>query len=112
MDAFETGKKFFDDKNFPYGISKSGQFNIKQAVLLEKHGNAYKSLYLDKMLPRCIKEQNFVNYFSGLDSSPDEHTVVWARYIELTEPKKEHGAGCPYVNTASVSVESDSDDVF
>ena len=42
--SFQAERKFWDDRRFPYGFVRSGDFTIAQATLLETHGNAYAAL--------------------------------------------------------------------
>ncbi|VDR30598.1 Uncharacterized protein conserved in bacteria [Raoultella terrigena] len=39
-ESFMTTNRFFDNKNYPRGFSRHGDFTIKEAQLLEQHGYA------------------------------------------------------------------------
>ena len=43
--SFDTAKKFFDDRNFPRGFTRSGDFTRSQASILETLGMALKDLH-------------------------------------------------------------------
>lgn len=40
-ESFTTTNRFFDNKNYPRGFSRHGDFTIKEAQLLERHGYAF-----------------------------------------------------------------------
>ncbi|AIN20075.1 hypothetical protein DJ57_3543 [Yersinia rochesterensis] len=43
-DSFITTNRFFDNKHYPRGFSRHGDFTIKEAQLLERHGYAFNEL--------------------------------------------------------------------
>ncbi|MCH4565619.1 DUF413 domain-containing protein, partial [Halomonas sp. EGI 63088] len=50
-ESFTTTNRFFDNKNYPRGFSRHGDFTIKEAQLLERHGYAFNELELGKREP-------------------------------------------------------------
>ncbi len=83
--AFSTAKRFYAVEHFPYGISRSGEFNQKQAALLEEHGEAYLALHSGARLPVCDEEQGFVMVCSGKKHPETDHERTWLRYCEKTQ---------------------------
>ncbi len=49
--SFVSNKKFYAKEHFPYGLSRSGEFNNDQAALLENHGMAYQELHSGQRAP-------------------------------------------------------------
>jgi uncharacterized protein YifE (UPF0438 family) len=47
-ESFTTTNRFFDNKHYPRGFSRHGDFTIKEAQLLERHGYAFNELELGK----------------------------------------------------------------
>ena len=41
-ESFTTTNRYFDNKYYPRGFSRHGDFTIKEAQLLERHGYAFK----------------------------------------------------------------------
>lgn len=58
-DSFITTNRFFDNKHYPRGFSRHGDFTIKEAQLLERHGYAFNELDLGKREPVTEEEQLF-----------------------------------------------------
>ncbi|MFP1461867.1 DUF413 domain-containing protein [Escherichia coli] len=44
--TFTTTNRYFDNKHYPRGFSRHGDFTIKEAQLLERHGSAFNELIL------------------------------------------------------------------
>ncbi|CDL42098.1 Protein yifE [Escherichia coli ISC41] len=47
-ESFTTTNRYFDNKHYPRGFSRHGDFTIKEAQLLERHGYAFNELDLGK----------------------------------------------------------------
>ena len=82
LNAFSTTKKFYAVEHFPYGISRSGEFNQKQAKLLEEHGEAYLALSSGARLPVNGEEEDFVLVCNGEKAPETDHERTWLRYCE------------------------------
>ena len=50
-ESFTTTNRYFDNKYYPRGFSRHGDFTIKEAQLLERHGYAFNELDLGKREP-------------------------------------------------------------
>ena len=64
-ESFTTTNRFFDNKNYPRGFSRHGDFTIKEAQLLERHGYAFNELELGKREPVTEDEKQFVAVCHG-----------------------------------------------
>ncbi len=84
-DSFVTSKKFYGEGHFPYGISRSGEFNIGQAMLLENHGIAYQELHLGERTPVNEEERDFVSVCEGIKPPQSQHEIVWMRYCQKVQ---------------------------
>ena len=59
-ESFTTTNRFFDNKNYPRGFSRHGDFTIKEAQMLERHGYAFNELDLGKREPANSLSQSAV----------------------------------------------------
>ncbi|MGY5451219.1 DUF413 domain-containing protein [Agarivorans sp. MS3-6] len=108
--SFSATRRFFDDKNFRRGFSRSGAFTIKEAELLERCGSAFKEL--DEALRQPIDEieSEFVSVCRG-DAEPETaEQKLWLKYKKLTGRKAFHGLVSNPPKLAAKVVDSDDDD--
>ncbi|OCL27517.1 DUF413 domain-containing protein, partial [Gilliamella sp. wkB171] len=64
-ESFISQQRFFDNKNYPRGFSRHGDFTIKEAQILEKHGYAFKDLDTEIRKPVTAEEKSFVAVCKG-----------------------------------------------
>lgn len=109
-DSFTTNSRFFDNKNYPRGFSRHGDFTIKEAQLLERFGYAFNELDAGKRQPTTEEEQLFVAVCRGEREPVTEQEKVWSKYLVRTRrPKKFHtlSGGKPQADTVEDYTESD-----
>lgn len=80
-ESFTTTNRFFDNKNYPRGFSRHGDFTIKEAQLLERHGYAFNELELGKREPVTDDEKQFVSVCRGEREPATEAERVWIKYM-------------------------------
>lgn len=100
-ESFATTNRFFDNKNYPRGFSRHGDFTIKEAQLLESVGYALNELELGKRQPLTQDEINFVAVCRGEREAESEHEKVWMKYMSrINRPKRFHtlSGGKPQVD--------------
>lgn len=110
-ESFSTTNRFFDNKFYPRGFSRHGDFTIKEAQLLERHGYALNELDLGKRQPATEEEIQFVAMCRGERPASTETEKTWAKYIErIRRPKRFHtlSGGKPQMD--AVEEYTDSDD--
>ena len=91
-ESFTTTNRYFDNKHYPRGFSRHGDFTIKEAQLLERHGYAFNELDLGKREPVTEEER------------------VWSKYMtRIKRPKRFHtlSGGKPQVEGAEDHTDSD-----
>ena len=49
--SFNVDRNFYDDRNYPRGMKRSGDFTLAEAELLEKYGVALMALSSGTRLP-------------------------------------------------------------
>ena len=74
-ESFTTTNRFFDNKNYPRGFSRHGDFTIKEAQLLERHGYAFNELDLGKREPQSEAERVWIKYMARIKRPKRFHTL-------------------------------------
>ncbi|WWP01073.1 MAG: DUF413 domain-containing protein [Candidatus Dasytiphilus stammeri] len=91
IESFFTKSRFFDNKHYPRGFSRYGDFTIKESKLLERYGYAFNELDLEKRDPINIEEQRFVEVCRGKLPPETDQERVWIKYItRIKRPKRFH----------------------
>jgi uncharacterized protein YifE (UPF0438 family) len=80
--SFKSDRKFLAQDIYPHGISRSGDFTIKQAKLLEDHGEAYQALQAGHREPVNKEERDFIAVCNGKKAPQTEHEIVWLRFCQ------------------------------
>ncbi|PPI86366.1 DUF413 domain-containing protein [Candidatus Pantoea edessiphila] len=89
--SFFSEHLFFDNKNYPYGFARHGDFTIKEARLLELYGFSFNELSLSKREPINEEERLFIEVCKGLREPKTEAEHVWLKYITfIKRPKRFH----------------------
>ncbi len=88
LSSFSSNKKFHEEKHFPYGIARSGEFNKSQATLLETYGVAYQELHSGVRKPVNKEEIDFVSVCLGNKKANTQHEIAWMRYCQKIEERK------------------------
>ncbi len=110
-ESFFTTNRFFDNKFYPRGFSRHGDFTIKEAQLLERYGYALNELDLGKREPVTQEEIQFVAVCLGERGPDSEVEKTWAKYVaRIRRPKRFHtlSGGKPQMD--AVEEYTDSDD--
>jgi uncharacterized protein YifE (UPF0438 family) len=101
-------RPFFDDKHFPQGFSRSGDFTVPEAKLLTEFGLRLKELAEQKVSAENDDEQRFLQVISGSEEAESSIEKVWLKYVTISKPKSFtsiYGAHKP-----DVDLEADTDE--
>lgn len=110
-ESFATNSRFFDNKHYPRGFSRHGDFTIKEAQLLERHGYAFNELDLAKREPTTEEERLFIEVCRGVREPQTEAERVWSKYMtRIKRPKRFHTLSGGKPQMEGVEDYSDSDD--
>ncbi|ATZ10123.1 MaoP family protein [Erwinia amylovora] len=110
-ESFATTNRFFDNKHYPRGFSRHGDFTIKEAQLLEHYGNAFNELDLAKRQPTTEEERLFIEVCRGVREPQTEAEKVWSKYMtRIKRPKRFHTLSGGKPQMEGVEDYSDSDD--
>lgn len=89
--SFVANRRFFDDRNFPRGFTRSGRFTLAEGNLLEKHGLAMQQLEQGLREPVNEEEQRFVLVCRGESEATTVFEKTWLKYKQrLAEKRKFH----------------------
>lgn len=89
--SFVANRRFFDDRNFPRGFTRSGRFTLAEGNLLEKHGLAMQQLEQGLREPVNEEEQRFLLVCRGESEATTVFEKTWLKYKQrLAEKRKFH----------------------
>ena len=101
-------RPFFDDKHFPQGFNRSGDFTVPEAKLLTEFGLRLKLLSEQKVNAENDDEHRFIQVISGNEEAQSSLEKVWLKYVTISKPKSFtsiYGAHKP-----DVDIEADADE--
>lgn len=85
--GFESSGSFYDDKNFPWGFSRCGNFTIAQAEILSTYGKTLRALENKEKTPTTAEEKQFVAVCRGKQEAATPLEITWMKYRLLTTKK-------------------------
>ncbi|OEF23227.1 DUF413 domain-containing protein [Vibrio rumoiensis] len=102
--------KFFDNKHFARGFSRSGEFTINEANILENFGRTMQGLYEGNLTPEDSDEHEFISAFQEERNSVNNHYAnCWKKYLNKTQRKRSYTL-CSTVKPTGSSYDDDSSD--
>lgn len=87
-ESFSVTRRFFDDKNYPRGFSRHGDYTIRESELLEQFGQACLALETEERKPKTAEEKQFVAVMKGEKQPETSLEKVWVKYRNLTSRVK------------------------
>jgi len=87
-DIFLSERKFFDDKNFPYGFHRSGDFTIAEADLLSRYGVTMKKLVNGELQPSRPEQERFIQVIKGREEPRYAEESIYLKYMRLIAEKE------------------------
>ncbi|AUI66951.1 MULTISPECIES: DUF413 domain-containing protein [Glaesserella] len=104
-ESFSVTRRFFDDKNYPRGFSRHGDYTIRESQTLEQFGQACLALENGERKPTTEEEKQFVAVVKGEREAETFLEKVWLKYRSLTSQTKRI-----YTLSGDVSGDIGSDD--
>lgn len=90
-DSFKASRKFYDDRNYPRGMGRSGDFTLAEVQILENHGVALKALADGSQPPATEPEKRFVEVCQGKLAPENKVEKAWLKYQnKVLSPKQFH----------------------
>ncbi|MCC5852347.1 MAG: DUF413 domain-containing protein [Alkalimonas sp.] len=86
--SFVATRRFFDDRNFPKGFTRSGRFTLAEGNLLEKHGIALQELEQGSRTPQTDEEHHFVLVCKGEAEAASAVEKTWLKYKQRVQEKR------------------------
>jgi len=83
-----SGKSFRDDKHFPHGFSRSGNFSRLEAELLTRGGKVASALACGELSPACETHSHLLEVCRGERDAETEFERVWLKYVNLSGKKR------------------------
>lgn len=87
-ESFSVTRRFFDDKNYPRGFSRHGDYTIRESQTLEQFGQACLALETGERKPKTAEEKRFVAVMKGEQVAETFLEKVWLKYRTLTSSTK------------------------
>ncbi|WP_413111822.1 DUF413 domain-containing protein [Thaumasiovibrio sp. DFM-14] len=81
--------RFCDNKAFPRGFAKSGDFTLVEADLLTHYGQTMLALELGNLEPENAEENHFLQTLIDHKNANTKLEKVWLKYIELSRGRKQ-----------------------
>ncbi len=75
-------RRFHDNKNYPYGFSRSGDFTIAESRVLSINGTWLKALTDGDIEPTDDVEKNIVSVVKGKVPPQTSTERVWLKYLK------------------------------
>ncbi|NRB42526.1 MAG: DUF413 domain-containing protein [Pseudomonadales bacterium] len=82
--GFEAGSQFQDSRHFPVGFSRSGEFTLHQAEILEQYGHVLKDLENGQQKAKGREQKHFIAVCSGSKEAESMLEKAWLKYRTLT----------------------------
>lgn len=79
-ESFSVTRRFFDDKNYPRGFSRHGDYTIRESETLEKYGQAFIELELGTRKPKTKEEKQFVAVCRNEKEAETFFEKTWCKY--------------------------------
>lgn len=79
-ESFSVDRRFFDDKNYPRGFSRHGDYTIKESQVLEQYGQAFKALDSGERKAVTKEEKDFVKFCKGEKPAETFFEKTWHKY--------------------------------
>ncbi|AGH37568.1 YifE like protein [Bibersteinia trehalosi USDA-ARS-USMARC-188] len=87
-ESFSVTRRFFDDKNYPRGFARHGDYTIRESQNLEQFGQACLALESGERQPATAEEEQFVAVVKGERVAETALEKVWIKYRTLTSKSK------------------------
>lgn len=106
--SMRTLTKFYDDKNFKRGFSRSG-FTIREALILETYGRTMQSLLNGVVVAESEAELRFVEQVQHQPAAISEFAQCWLKYQNKINFKPKYYTLCGTQRSSDDSSDDHSD---
>ena len=88
LDIRPGKKRFFDNKKFPRGFAKSGDFTLTEEDLLSTYGETLLGLETGTLQPESEGETHFMSILAEPDSAANKLEKAWLKYVRIARGRK------------------------
>ena len=82
--GFEAGCQFYDVKHFPVGFSRSGDFTLQQAELLQSYGHTLVEIESGEKKAKNREQKHFLSVCQGKKIAESSLERTWLKYKTIT----------------------------
>ncbi|NVJ48923.1 MAG: DUF413 domain-containing protein [Gammaproteobacteria bacterium] len=75
-------RRYFDDKHFPYGFSRSGDFTFEEVKELESKGVLFRALSAGLVEDVDESDQHFLSVMAGKTPATTLAEKAWLKYLQ------------------------------
>lgn len=90
-EGFTLFKAFTDNRNYPYGLERSGDYSIREAQLLHRLGETFRRLEVGEHKPVNEVEEQFIKMIKGEKEATTDCEKLWLKYRANVEGKSRAG---------------------
>lgn len=84
FDEFASNRVFYDNRHYPRGFQRSGEFTLRQADLLSRHGALLKDLTEGRLAPTNEAQEALLAVVRSEREAQTELEKVWLKYWQRT----------------------------
>lgn len=78
---------FYDDRFYPLGFKRSGDFTLKESDLLQQYGKTLQALQKGELKADSKEEKRFVSVCQQKETATTAIERAWMKYCHLIEIK-------------------------
>ena len=78
--GFTQRGRYYDDKNFPKGFHRSGEFTVNEADLLFNYGKELAALEAGTLVPENDQQKHFIAVCTGEAEAETALELAWQKY--------------------------------
>tara|TARA_B100002049_G_C15802116_1_gene259284 strand:- start:120 stop:479 length:360 start_codon:yes stop_codon:yes gene_type:complete len=78
-------RRFFDDKHYPYGFSRSGDFTLSEVQALESNGVLFQALMESKVMDTNDEDKLFIKVVKGKKQPQSLAHKAWLKYLKFSK---------------------------
>ena len=112
-EGYTLFKAFTDNRHYPYGLERSGDFSIREAELLRRLGETFRRLEVGEHQAVNEVEEQFLKMIRGEKEASTDCEKLWLKYRARVEGKSRASfsftASYYYAKGANNSVSPDDD---
>lgn len=82
---YYLGRPFNDKLNYPYGLSRSGDYSIRECDILNRCGSLFQALMKNEVQNPDPVDEHLLAVVNGQAEVTTPEEKAWMKYLEKTE---------------------------